>query len=101
MFRRLFDWQWSRRKSAADADRTLETAKFTVRQGKKYRATITLSGLEAWAGNETVTAKLVDAGFKEVKVTGDGGKRNGEGRWAKPDTTAEIDPHLSGITEVV
>jgi hypothetical protein len=101
MFSWLFNWQWARRTSRSDSGGTLEAAKFTIRQGKKYRAVITLTGFETWAGNETIAEKLVEAGFKDVRVIGDGGKRSGEGRWGKPDTTAEIDPHLSEITEVV
>lgn len=101
MFRWLLDWQWARRTATAERGGTLEAAKFTVRQGKKYHAKISLSGFETWAGNETLAEKLVEAGFKDVKVTGDGANRVGEGRWGKPDTTAAIDPHLSEIVEMV
>lgn len=102
MFRWLLDWQWARNTASRRSDGSLEAAKsYALRQGKKYRATITLQGLDSWAGNDTVAEKLTEAGFKEVKITGDGYVRKGEGRWGKPDTTAEVDPRLSEITEIV
>ena len=41
-------------------------ATFTVRQGKRYRATVTLGGIERWASNEMIASRLRDAGFSEV-----------------------------------
>lgn len=97
MFGWLFDRQWNKRRSD---DRNLEGVKFTVRQGRRYKATITLVGIESWGGNSTIAGKLIEAGFKDVKVTGGGYRRTGEGTWSKSDTTAEIDSHLSNITEM-
>jgi hypothetical protein len=73
-------------------------AVFTVRQGKRYRATLTLGWLERWAGNETIAEKLRAAGFAEVTVTGSGGTRIAEALWSGPDTTGEMP---SQITEVI
>jgi hypothetical protein len=74
---------------------------FTVRHGKRYRATVTLSGFfETMASNDTIAAKLTAAGFTNVTVTGSGATRQAEGVWNGPDTTAQIDPHLSGIEMV-
>jgi hypothetical protein len=56
-------------------------ATFTVRQGKRYRATITLGWLERWASNEMIADKLHDAGFTDVKVEGSGGTRQAEALW--------------------
>ena len=73
-------------------------ASFTVQQGKRYRATITLGWLERWAGNETIAEKLRAAGFSEVSVTGSGGTRVAEALWAGPDTTGEMPAQ---VTEVI
>ena len=59
-------------------------ATFTVKQGKRYRATITLGWLERWAGNETIAERLRAAGFSEVSVSGSGGTRMAEAVWAGP-----------------
>lgn len=75
-------------------------ATFTVRQGKRYRATITLGWLERWAGNDTIAGKLRDAGFAEVKVEGSGGTRQGEALWPGPDTTAEMPSQITEVIEV-
>jgi len=73
---------------------------FTVRQGKRYRATVTLGFFEGIASNEFIAEKLTDAGFTDVKVTGTGGTRHAEALWPLPDRTAELDPHLSEVTEI-
>ena len=67
-------------------------ATFTIRQGKRYRATITLGWLERWASNEMIADKLHDAGFTDVKVEGSGGTRQAEALWPIPNATAEISP---------
>jgi hypothetical protein len=56
----------------------LEMATFTVRQGKRYRATISLGFFERFASNDTIAAKSRDAGFYEVQVTGSGSTRYAE-----------------------
>ena len=75
-------------------------ATFTVRQGRRYRATITLGWLERLAGNETIAGKLRDAGFAEVKVEGSGGTRHAEALWPGPDTTAEMPAQITEVIEV-
>jgi hypothetical protein len=72
---------------------------FTVRQGKRYRAVITLGWLERWAGNDTIAAKLKDAGFSEVVVQGSGGTRTAEALWPGPDTTAEMPSQITQVIE--
>ena len=73
---------------------------FTVHQGKRYRAVITLGWLERWAGNATIASKLEEAGFAEVRVAGSGGTRIAEALWPGADTTGEMPPQVSEVAEV-
>jgi hypothetical protein len=75
-------------------------ATFTVHHGRRYRATITLNGFEQFASNNMVADQLTKYGFANVTVSGSGAKRVAEGLWTGPDTTAQIDPHLSHIVEL-
>lgn len=72
----------------------------TVRQGHRYSATITLSGLEQLADDQTVAARFQGFGFINVTVTGAGAVRQGLGTWAKPDMTVQLDSHLSNVTDI-
>lgn len=73
-------------------------AVFTVRQGRRYRATITLGWLERWASNEEIAEKLRAAGFSNVTVTGSGWTRVADASWLGLDTTGEMP---SQITQVI
>ena len=73
-------------------------AMFTVRQGRRYRATITLGWLERWASNDEIAEKLRAAGFSNVTVTGSGWTRVADASWPGPDTTGEMP---SQITQVI
>jgi hypothetical protein len=75
-------------------------AEFTVRQGKRYRATITLNWLESWASNDTIAEKLRAVGFADVSVTGSGFTRVGEATWPGPDATAEMPSQLAEVKEL-
>lgn len=75
-------------------------AVFTVRQGKRYRATISLGWLERWAGNDTIAEKLRAAGFSEVTVTGSGGTRIAEAIWPGADSTGEMPAQITEVIEV-
>lgn len=50
---------------------------------RKYQATITLSGLEAFAHNLMLREKLMDAGFSNVIVEGTGSTRTVTGVWSR------------------
>jgi hypothetical protein len=73
---------------------------FTVRQGHRYRATIALSGFEQFASNDLIAGEVTKYGFKDVAVTGSGGTRIADGTWTGPDTTAQIDSHITDVTEI-
>lgn len=75
-------------------------AAFTVQQGRRYRATISLGVLERIASNETIADRLRQAGFAEVRVSGSGGMRHAEGVWPRADATAEMPPQIAEVTEI-
>jgi Subtilase family len=84
----------------AAAFQAAPAAVFTVHHGRRYRATVTLSGFEQFAGNDLIAGKLTQVGFADVTVSGSGGTRIAQGLWTGPDTTAQLDPHLSNIVEL-
>jgi hypothetical protein len=73
---------------------------FTLQQGKRYRATIALAGLERWASNEMIAAKLREAGFDDVKVSGEDAARLAEASWPGPDRTADLPSQVQSIAEM-
>jgi hypothetical protein len=75
-------------------------AKFTVRKGRRYRATIKLTGLKRLASNETIAGVLRQVGFAEVRVEGSGGTRVATALWSKADATADIPPEVETVEEM-
>ena len=75
-------------------------ATFTVLQGKRYRATVTLGGIERWASNEMIAERLRTAGFSEVSVSGLGTARAAEALWPGPDSTAEMPAQITDVVEI-
>ena len=65
-------------------------AKRIVRQGLRYRATISLGFVERLASNEMIAKKFVDLGFHDVEVTGQGATRKAEALWPLPDIEGEM-----------
>jgi hypothetical protein len=76
-------------------------ARFTVRQGKRYRARLELGWLETLASNELITGKLRAAGFTEVTVDGSGRTRRAEALWPNPDSTGELPSQVAEISEIL
>ena len=74
---------------------------FTLRKGKRYRATIVLHGFEQFASDDMLRDKFIGYGFTNVQVTGSGGTRTAEGTWSKDDVTGQIDSHVPTVTEIV
>lgn len=75
-------------------------AKFTVRKGRRYRATIKLTGLKRLASNETVAGVLKTVGFAEVRIEGSGGTRYATALWPKADATADVPPEVEKVEEM-
>ncbi|WP_315778808.1 MULTISPECIES: chitosanase [unclassified Bradyrhizobium] len=75
-------------------------ATFSVKTGHRYRATLSLQGLEQFASNDMVAARLQGYGFINVTVTGSGGSRSAEGTWGGADTTAQLDAHIIDVVEI-
>jgi hypothetical protein len=74
-------------------------AAFTVRQGKRYRASISLGMLERFAGNDIIAQRLRAAGFRDISVSGSGTKRLAEACWEGPDTSAELPKQVTRVVE--
>jgi hypothetical protein len=75
-------------------------AVFTVQQGKRYRAEISLRFFERIVSNDTIETRLREAGFTEVRVDGSGATRHAEALWPGPDTTAEMPAQIALIAEI-
>jgi hypothetical protein len=73
---------------------------FTVRQGRRYRATIRLGWLEQLADNETIAGKLRAAGFTDVTVSGSGAKRHATALWSLNDASAPLPSQITSVVEV-
>ena len=75
-------------------------ADFTVQQGKRYRAEISLGFFERIVSSETIASRLREAGFSEVIVSGSGAMRSAEALWSRPDTTAPMPVQVTSVTEI-
>jgi hypothetical protein len=75
-------------------------ATFTVQQGKRYRATISLGMIERLATNEMIADKMRSAGFNEVSVSGSGALRVAEAVWSRADTTGDMPSQVTEVVEV-
>lgn len=75
-------------------------SEFTVRQGRRYRATISLGLLEQLAGNEVIAEKLRAVGFAEVEVSGRGDTRTAVALWPSEDRAAPLPPQVTSVVEL-
>lgn len=75
-------------------------ANFTVRQGCRYRATLTLGMLESLASNDMIASKLEDAGFSEVTVEGQGSVRHASALWPNGDTSAAMPKQVASVEQI-
>ena len=63
---------------------------FTVREGKRYRATLALNSVERLADNALIARRFRALGFSKVRVSGTGAMRRVEGVWPRKDATADV-----------
>lgn len=69
--------------------------------GRRYQATITLTGFQTWASNDQVAEKFSELGFRHVVVTGDGDERVATGVWGQKDQDVDIsDQPISNVQEI-
>jgi hypothetical protein len=73
---------------------------FTVEQGKRYRATLSLKSVERLADNELIARKFRALGFSRVRVSGAGATRRVEGVWPGKDTSASMPPQIVAVAKL-
>lgn len=74
--------------------------RFTVRRGRRYRATISLGLIEQFAGNEMIAEQLREAGFVEITVMGSGATRTAEALWPNKDASAPLPEQIADVVEI-
>ena len=74
-------------------------ATFTVKQGKRYNATISLGLVERLASNDMIADRLRAAGFTDITVSGSGATRVAEARWPGADATADMPNQITDVVE--
>jgi hypothetical protein len=73
---------------------------FTVHQGKRYRALISLGMLERFASDDIIAGRLRTAGFSDISVSGTGTTRIAEALWLGAGATAELPKQIKEVVEV-
>lgn len=72
-----------------------------VKNGRKYRADIVLTGFETWASNNTIVQKLVDAGFRKVTVRRISASNvKATGVWGGKDVKAEMPSQVKVLHDI-
>ena len=70
---------------------------FTVHQGKRYRATLTLNSVERLADNALIARKFRALGFTSVQVSGAGAMRRVEGVWSRKNASAALPRQIVSV----
>ena len=73
---------------------------FTVHQGKRYRATLSLNSVEQLADNALIARKFRALGFAKVRVSGAGAIRRVEGVWPREDASAHLPPQIVAVASL-
>ena len=73
---------------------------FTVREGKRYRATLALDSVERLADNALIARRFRALGFSKVRVSGTGATRRVEGVWPRKDASAPLPPQIISVARL-
>ena len=73
---------------------------FTVHQGNRYRATLSLNSVERLADNALIARKFRALGFSNVHVSGTGTIRRVEGVWPRKDASAPLPPQIVAVAKL-
>jgi len=73
---------------------------FTVREGKRYCATLALNSVEQLADNALIARKFRALGFSKVRVSGAGAVRRVEGIWHRKDASATLPRQIVAVARL-
>jgi hypothetical protein len=73
---------------------------FTIREGTRYRATLSLDSVERLADNALIARKFRALGFTKVSVLGTGAMRRVEGIWPRKDATAPLPRQIVAVAKL-
>jgi len=71
-----------------------------LRQGRCYRAMLSLGLLEQLADNEMIAAELRARGFIDVHVKGDGPAREAVGVWNSANAVVPLPAQVTSVNEI-
>jgi hypothetical protein len=73
---------------------------FTVHQGKRYRATLSLGSVERLLDNPAIAQRFRALGFVGVRVSGSGATRKVEGMWPREDASANLPRQIVAVARL-
>jgi hypothetical protein len=73
---------------------------FTVREGKRYCATLSLNSVERLADNALIARRFRALGFSRVHVSGTGAMRRVEGVWHRKDASATLPRQIVAVARL-
>ena len=73
---------------------------FTVREGKRYRATLALNSVERLADNALIARRFRALGFSSVHVSGTGAMRRVEGVWHRKNASATLPRQIVAVARL-
>ncbi len=73
---------------------------FTIHQGKRYRATLSLGSVERLVDNTAIAQRFRALGFTSVRVSGSGATRRVEGVWPGKDTSTNMPSQIVAVARL-